>query len=82
MSYSHPVISTPVGGIPEVVENKRNGILVEPGNQEEIADAIKYYIENKDEIKTQGENGYKIVKDFFPEKVFSDLNNIYETLLK
>ena len=82
MSYSHPVISTPVGGIPEVVENKRNGILVEPGNQEEIADAIKYYIENKDEIKTQGENGYKIVKDFFPEKVFNDLNNIYETLLK
>lgn len=82
MSYSHPVISTPVGGIPEVVENKRNGILVEPGNQKEIADAIKYYIENKEEIKTQGENGYKRVKDFFPEKVFSDLNNIYESLLK
>lgn len=82
MSYSHPVISTPVGGIPEVVENKRNGILVEPGNQKGIADAIKYYIENKNEIKAQGENGYKRVKDFFPEKVFSDLNNIYESLLK
>lgn len=82
MSYGHPVISTPVGGIPEVVENKRNGILVEPGDQKEIADAIRYYIENKDEIKVQGENGYTIVKNFFPEKVFSDLRNIYESLLK
>ena len=82
MSYSHPVISTPVGGIPEVVENKRNGILVEPGNYQEIADAIRYYIENRNEIKNQGENGYKIVKDFFPEKVFNDLKNIYESLLK
>lgn len=82
MSYGHPVISTPVGGIPEVVENKKNGILVEPGDQKEIADAIRYYIENKDEIKVQGENGYTIVKNFFPEKVFSDLRNIYESLLK
>lgn len=82
MAYSHPVISTPVGGIPEVVENKRNGILVEPGDQKEIADAIRYYIENKDEIKVQGENGYTIVKNFFPEKVFGDLRNIYESLLK
>lgn len=82
MSYGHPVISTPVGGIPEVVENKRNGILVEPGDQKKIADAIRYYIENKDEIKVQGENGYTIVKNFFPEKVFGDLRNIYESLLK
>lgn len=82
MSYSHPVISTPVGGIPEVVENKRNGILVEPGNQREIADAIKYYIENKDQIKIHGEKGYEIVKNFFPETVFESLTNIYGTLLR
>lgn len=81
MSYRHPIISTPVGGIPEVVGNKRNGILVEPGNQKEITDAIKYYFEKKYEIKTQGENGYKIVKCFFPEKVFSDLIYIYNSLI-
>ena len=36
MSYSHPIISTPVGGIPEVVKDHQNGILVEPGNLEQI----------------------------------------------
>lgn len=82
MSYSHPVISTPVGGIPEVIVNKENGILVEPGNGQEIADAIKYYIENKDQIKIHGEKGYETVKNFFPEKVFESLTNIYGTLLR
>lgn len=82
MSYSHPIISTPVGGIPEIISNYKNGILVTPGNYTEIKNAIKYYIENKKEIKLQGENGYKVVKDFFPDKVFNDLTNIYKTLLK
>lgn len=82
MSYSHPIISTPVGGIPEIISNYKNGILVTPGNHTEIANAIKYYIDNKKEIKLQGENGYKVVKDFFPDKVFNDLTNIYKTLLK
>lgn len=82
MSYSHPVISTPVGGIPEIIKNDHNGILVKPGSQQEIIKAIKYYIENKDKIKSHGLNGYGIVENFFPEKVFADLSEIYENLLK
>lgn len=81
MSYSHPVISTPVGGIPEIISNYQNGILITPGNQIGITNAIKYYIDNKEEIKHQGENGHKIVKDFFPDRVFSDLKNIYNSLI-
>ena len=81
MSYSHPVISTPVGGIPEVVKNGENGILVQPGNIEEIANAIKRYIENPKIIKRQGNRAYIAAKDFFPEKVFADLGKIYEALL-
>lgn len=81
MSYRHPVISTPVGGIPEVVVDKENGILVTPGKIEEIMSAIRYYIENREEIKHQGEKGYEIVKCFFPDKVFADLKGIYDSLL-
>ena len=38
MSYGCAIISTPVGGIPEVV--RENGILVRPGDVEGIAAAI------------------------------------------
>lgn len=81
MSYSHPVISTSVGGIPEIITNGENGILVQPGKTQEIADAIKYYIEYPNKISEHGEYAYRVVKDYFPQKVFSDLGKIYQNLL-
>lgn len=81
MAYSHPVISTPVGGIPEVVKTGDNGILVQPGDTTAIADAIRFYIENKDEVKRQGDKSYQIVQDFFPEKVFEDLKGVYQKVI-
>ena len=81
MAYSHPIISTPVGGIPEIIKSGENGILVKPGDTKAIADAIKFYIENHDAIRKQGEKAYKVVLDFFPEKVFGNLNGIYERML-
>lgn len=82
MSYKHPTISTPVGGIPEVIKTHENGILVQPGNKKEIAEAIKHYIEYPKDIRTHGEKAYQTVQDFFPQKVFTDLTHIYQSLLK
>lgn len=81
MSYRMPVISTPVGGIPEVVD-ERNGILVTPGNDEEIFTAMKYYVDNKYKIALQGDESYKKVETYFPDCVLQHLKSIYEYLLK
>ena len=81
MAYSHPVISTPVGGIPEVIKSGENGILVKPGDTKAIASAIKHYIENRNDITTHGHNAFKVVQDFFPEKVFGDLKRVYDQLM-
>jgi glycosyltransferase involved in cell wall biosynthesis len=40
MSWGLPVITTPVGGIPQVIENEVNGLLVPPGDVDAIAAAI------------------------------------------
>lgn len=80
MSYKMPIISTPVGGIPEVVDDK-NGILVEPGNDEQIFTAIKRYIDNKDIISSQGACSYQKVETYMPEYVLNHLKSIYERLL-
>lgn len=81
MSYKMPVISTPVGGIPEVVD-KDNGVLVTPGNDEQIFKAIWKYVENSSIIKEQGEKSYKRVETYMPEYVLNHLKQIYEDLLK
>lgn len=46
MSYGMPVVSTPVGGITEIVKNGRNGVIVEPGKKEHIWNALKHYLDN------------------------------------
>lgn len=81
MTYHHPVISTPVGGIPEVLKDGYNGKVVTPGDIEKIANAISFYIDNKEAIKEQGENSYKVVQPFLPDSVFSSLKSIYNKLL-
>jgi len=44
-----PVITTNVGGIPEVVENGKTGFIVPPQNSKALADAIINFYENKKE---------------------------------
>ncbi|MGH8327317.1 MAG: glycosyltransferase family 4 protein, partial [Steroidobacteraceae bacterium] len=40
MSWRLPVIATPVGGIPQVIEHEANGLLVTPGDIEGTAAAM------------------------------------------
>lgn len=77
MSYKMPVITTSVGGIPEVVKDHKNGLLVEPGDQEGIYNAIKFFMNNKDTLTAFGEKSYEIVSDYFPGRVLSHLDQIY-----
>lgn len=79
MSYGCPVISTPVGGIPEVVDG--NGILVTPGNSEEIWEAMKHYMDNPDIIGKEGAVSLINVSPYLPQEVMDHLRRIYvETL--
>lgn len=48
MSWGLPVISTPVGGIPEVVISNQHGILVEPGNIPKLTEALQVLLDNED----------------------------------
>ena len=41
MAAEVPVVATRVGGIPELIEHKKNGLLVEPRNVESLAGAIE-----------------------------------------
>lgn len=80
MSYGKPIISTPVGGIPEVVSEK-NGILVTPGNDKEIMDAMLFFANNRKAITERGTVSSKIVKEYLPDYVMEHLRAIYEQFI-
>jgi glycosyltransferase involved in cell wall biosynthesis len=81
MSYGMPVISTPIAGIPEIVYQDRNGMLVTPGDEEALYQAISYYLLHPAAIITHGNASLEIIKDFYPESVMPKLAGIYSSLL-
>ena len=81
MSYGMPIISTPVGGITEVVKDGRNGVIVTPGDKEQIWQAIKQYINNPDKIVHDGKESMEIVEPYTPKYVLNNLKEIYTELL-
>jgi glycosyltransferase involved in cell wall biosynthesis len=64
MSCGKPVVAANIGGIPELITNKKTGILVEPV-PEKIAKEIIDLLKNKDEMNRLGEAAKKHVEDKF-----------------
>jgi len=46
LSTGLPVVTTNVGGIPEMIASGKNGFLVEPANSRALADRILFYLEH------------------------------------
>lgn len=82
MSYGMPIISTPVGGIPEIVSNGENGYLVEPGNKEDIYKAIMSLLNDADLRNRMGRISLSRVGEHLPEYVEKQLETLYDSLVK
>ena len=81
MSYHIPVIATPVGGINDLIKHERNGLLVPPGDHNELDKALKRLIADANLRKQISENNAVDIQEFFPEKVVMQLQKIYTDLL-
>jgi glycosyltransferase involved in cell wall biosynthesis len=62
-SFKKPVICTRVGALDEVVKNGKTGILIEPKNSKQLANAIIKLIKNPGLSKRMGEAGYVYAKN-------------------
>lgn len=80
MAYSHAIISTPVGGIPEVVD-ETNGILVEPGDTTALGQAICTIVDDRDKANKLGSQSLAKVKPHFSSEVAKDMSQLYIKLL-
>lgn len=80
MAYGKPIISTPVGGIPELVESHSNGILATPGDHKALAAAIDCYLLNPELIDRHGRKSREIAHGFSPEIVTRQLLDLYRSL--
>jgi glycosyltransferase involved in cell wall biosynthesis len=75
MTYRLPVVSTPVGGIPEAVRDGDSGFLVEPGDVSAMAAALERLLADPELRLQMGARGQTIVKEQF--EVTAILGNLY-----
>jgi len=69
MAMKVPVLATNVGGLPEVVDDVKTGILVPPGDVNALCKSIKYLIKNPEARFRMGENGRdRVLKRFTLEE--------------
>lgn len=81
MSFGKAVLTTGVGGIPDVITDSHNGTLVTPGNVDSITRGMKAYIDDRTLAASHGANSAEIIKNFYPNAVADQLEKIYRKLL-
>ncbi|HOK55980.1 MAG TPA: glycosyltransferase [bacterium] len=83
MLCKKPVICTEIGGGKEIIEDGKNGFLVNPKNKKEIKEKILLLLKNDMICKTIGEAGYNYAKKkFLLEKMVENYENLYLKFLK
>jgi glycosyltransferase involved in cell wall biosynthesis len=80
MASGKPIIGTKVGGIPHKVSNAWNGFLIDPADERQLADKIKYLIDHPEERKRMGANSRQYAEEEFDwRKVAERLSLVYQS---
>lgn len=77
-----PSIVSNIGGLPEIIIDRYNGILVPINKSQKFANALIELVENEKTRKTMGENAKKIIEEKFSKDiVLEKIDDLYRTLL-
>lgn len=77
-----PIVTTDIRGCRQVVDNRKNGLLVPVRNVHELRDALWKFIENPEMRKRYGSAGFKKAqKEFNEEHVCQKVLEIYQYFL-
>jgi glycosyltransferase involved in cell wall biosynthesis len=76
LAVGTPVLATTAGGVAEVVEHERNGLLVEPGDPDALAAAMRRFFADPGLRQRLCEQAAPSVADYTPERVYGRLEEV------
>ncbi|MDH4071135.1 MAG: glycosyltransferase, partial [Ignavibacteria bacterium] len=83
MALQRAVVASNVDGIPEVVSHGVDGVLVEPGNEEALADALCALLNDKPRIRALGAAArQKVERQFNIREAVTRLEGMYRNLAR
>lgn len=81
-AYGLPVITTPVGGIPDVAVEGKNMLLFNPGDVDKLAEQLARLMENEDLRESISKQSRQLAATTFNQDTINQqLNDLYESLL-
>jgi glycosyltransferase involved in cell wall biosynthesis len=82
MSAGMAVVSTPVGGIPEIVRDGYNGYLIQPGDIEGLAEKLEVLTRDPGLCQIMGLRSREIVEELDVKPYVARLITLYKSLLR
>lgn len=77
-----PIITTKVGGVRDIVQNNKTGIIVPANNPNLFIKKLQILVEDEQLRKKMSDNGWDFVKDKFHfNRLVKDMRDLYENLL-
>lgn len=77
LAAGRPVVAARVGGIPEVIDHGRNGLLVEPGDEEGLAEALVRVLADVRLRRTLSRSAAESARGFEPAEALRGLADLY-----
>ncbi len=77
-----PVIVSEVGGLAEFVRDGENGLTVKPNDPQQLAEKIRFLLNNKERAREMASRAYEIVKrDFTWDEIANKTLAVYEEVI-
>ncbi len=82
MAMEKPVVASRVGGIPDLVKHNVNGLLINPGDVAELANALEKILTDSELAGNMGKEGRKRIQEQFSSEVMvRSIHRVYQDLL-
>ncbi|MBU1853376.1 MAG: glycosyltransferase [Candidatus Omnitrophica bacterium] len=82
MACGRPVIGTNIGGIPELIREGENGLLVPPKDADALSKAIGFLLKNREKAALMGKKGREIAEEKFSSgSMIKKIEGLYLGLL-
>jgi len=82
MAAGLPIVASRVGGIPDLVKDGRNGLLVPPADASALAKAISDLLAEKKNRNRMGKAGKKMCRPYSAKAMVEQIDDLYKELLK
>jgi glycosyltransferase involved in cell wall biosynthesis len=80
MAAARPIVATKTGAIPEIIQDRESGLLVDPGDAFQIREAVLHVLDHPDEAAAMGRKALEATRIFSEERERGQWEEVYAVI--